>query len=53
MIIAMECTAVNTMMLSILSASTMYFSHSRYMATTMYVDMAHLKHRLRLENHGR
>ena len=49
----MECAAVALMMLLILSAGTMYFSHLRCVATTMYSDTAHLKHRLRLGNHGR
>ena len=51
--ITMECAAVATMMLLKLSAGTMYFSHLRCMATTMYLNMAHLTHRLRLGNHGR
>ena len=50
--ITMECAAVALMMLLNLSASTMYFSHSRCMATTIPREMAHLNHRLGLGNHG-
>jgi len=49
----MECAAVNTMMMLIVSAGTMYVSYFSYMATTILTGMAHLKHRLRLGNHGR
>ena len=49
----MECAAVNTMMLSIMSAGTMYAAYFSYIATTILKGMAHLKHRLRLGNHGR
>ena len=53
MIIAMECAAVGTMMLLITSVGTMYVSYISCMATTILSGMAHLKHRLRLGNHGR
>ena len=49
----MECAAVGTMMLFITSVGTMYVSYISCMATTILSGMAHLKHRLRLGNHGR
>jgi len=53
MIIAMECAAVGTMMLLIMSIGTMYVSYFICMATTILSGMAHLKHRLRLGTHGK
>ena len=44
--ITMECDVVDV------SAGTMYVSYFSYMATTILKGMAHLKHRLRLGNHG-